>query len=125
MVILTGKLISGIGDFSFWIDKLQDYYFKKTGMKLYPGTLNVQLEKPYSLPKKVIRLEKEEYGGTVSVNMVPCRILGIKAFILRTDKNEAGLGRHPKNIIEVASDIKLRDKYDLKDGDLVEVEVEE
>ncbi len=125
MVILTGKLISGIGDFSFWIDKLQDYYFKKTGMKLYPGTLNVQLEKPYSLPKRVIRLEKEEYGGTVSVNMVPCRIFGIKAFILRTDKNEAGLGRYPKTIIEVASDIKLRDKYNLKDGDLVEVEVEE
>ena len=125
MVILTGKLISGIGDFSFWIDKLQDYYFEKTGMKLYPGTLNVQLEKPYSLPKRVIRLEKEEYGGTVSVNMVPCRICGIKAFILRTDKNEAGLGRYPKTIIEVASDIKLRDKYNLKDGDLVEVEVEE
>ena len=115
----------GIGDFSFWIGKLQDYYFKKTGMKLFPGTLNIQLDRPYSLPKKVIRLEKEEYGGTVSVSIVPCKIFATKAFIMRTDKNEAGLGRYPKTIIEVASAVKLRDKYNLKDGDPIEVEVEE
>jgi riboflavin kinase len=90
----------------------------KTGMKLFPGTLNIQLERPYSLPINVIRLEKEEYGGTVSVNLVPCEVFGRRAFILRTDENESGLGDHSKNIIEVATDIKLRDKYNLKMGTL-------
>jgi SAM-dependent methyltransferase len=71
----------------------------------------------------VIRLEQEEFGGMVSVNILPCRIFGRKAFILRTDSSESGQGRHPKTIIEVACDVKLRDQYNLKDGDIVEVEI--
>ncbi|HLC84657.1 MAG TPA: DUF120 domain-containing protein [Candidatus Nanoarchaeia archaeon] len=124
-MILKGHVSSGRGDFAQWIEKLKDYYFKKTGLLLYPGTLNIRLDKPYDLPKKRIRLEKEEYGGTVSVNIVPCKIFGRKAFILRTDANEAGTGHHSKNIIELASDVRLRDEHKLKDGDVVEVEVED
>ena len=78
-------------------------------MRFYPGTLNVRLRAPYSLPKRVIRLEASEYGGTVSVNMVPCviRMLAIAArarrgFLLRTDANEEGRGHHPKTIVEIA-----------------------
>ncbi|MES9684022.1 hypothetical protein ABWK22_14065 [Gottfriedia acidiceleris] len=41
-------------------------------------------------------MEKEEYSGTVSVSILPCKI-------------------------EIATDVKLRDKLNLKDGDLVEV----
>ena len=95
-MILRGQVVSGIGNFSYWIEKLQDHYLRKTGMRFYPGTLNVLLERPYSLPKQVIRLEASEYGGTVSVNMVPCAIGGRKAFLLRTDANEEGRGIIPR-----------------------------
>jgi riboflavin kinase, archaea type len=61
-----------MGNFSYWIEKLHQHYFRKTGMKLFPGTLNVQLDEPFELPKQIIRLEGEEYGGSVSVNIVPC-----------------------------------------------------
>lgn len=127
MVKLRGKVVSGIRNFSYWIKKLQDYYKKKTGMKLYPGTLNIQLDEPYNLPKKVIRLEKEEYGGEVSVNIVPCKIFGRKAFVLRSDNIEKGRSRigRPKTIIEIACDVGLREKYNLKDGDTVEIEIKE
>lgn len=94
-------------------------------MHLFPGTLNIQLEQPYSLPARVTRLEEEEYGGTVSVNLVPCLILGRRGFILRTDANEQGRGHHPKTIVEVASDVKLRDYFQLSDGDPVEIELPE
>jgi riboflavin kinase len=67
-------------------------------------------------------LEGHEYGGTVSVNLVPCLIQGRRGFILRTDANEEGRGHHPKTIVEVATDVKLRDYFSLKDGDLVEIE---
>jgi riboflavin kinase len=73
-----------MGNFSYWIEKLHDHYFRKTGMNLFPGTLNVQLDEPYALPKQIIRWEAAEYGGSVSVNIVPCSILGKHAFILRT-----------------------------------------
>ncbi|MBI3304435.1 MAG: DUF120 domain-containing protein [Deltaproteobacteria bacterium] len=40
-------------------------------------------------------------------------------------KNESGKGHHPKTIIEVACDVKLRDEYSIEDGDIVEVEVQD
>ena len=122
MPVLKGVVVSGMGNFSFWIEKLESYYTQKTGMRLFPGTLNLRLAEPYSLPAEVIRLEKEEYGGTVSVSLVPCSVFGKQAFLLRTDANEEGRGHHPKNIIEIATDVKLRDVYELRDGDEVEVD---
>lgn len=123
MAVLRGKVVSGMGNFSYWIEKLQEHYRSKTGMNLFPGTLNVQLEEPYSLPQRVIRLEGQEYGGDVSVSMVPCSIRGKRAFLLRTDANEQERGHHPKTIVEIATDIRLRDHFDLNDGDQVEIEI--
>jgi riboflavin kinase, archaea type len=122
MTILRGKVVSGMGNFSYWIHKLEEHYLRKTGMRLFPGTLNIQLDQAYSLPHGAIRLEGHEYGGEVSVSIVPCTLRGKKAFILRTDKNEAGEGHHPRTVIEIATDVKLRDMFQLNDGDIVEVE---
>ncbi|WP_254062203.1 CTP-dependent riboflavin kinase [Acidobacterium sp. S8] len=123
MSVLKGVVVSGMGNFSYWLEKLESFYTQKTGLRLFPGTLNLKLEQAYSLPAQTIRLEKEEYGGTVSVSMVPCRVFDRPAFLLRTDANEAGAGHHPKNIIEIATDIKLREAYQLRDGDEVEVHI--
>ena len=112
---------SGVGNFGYWIAKLADYYRAKTGMLLYPGTLNVELDDPYALPSNATRLEASEYGGSVSVNIVRCTIHGRHAFVLRTDVNEAGQGRHETTIVEVASDVRLRDEFNLLDGDVVEL----
>jgi len=95
-------------------------------MKLYPGTLNIRLTDLYAAPEGCARLEASEYGGSVSVSIVPCWILGRRAFILRTDSDESGEGgRHPCTVVEIASDVKLRDEYHLVDGDEVFVEVED
>lgn len=122
-MLLRGKVVSGLGNFSYWIGKLEDHYFRKTGMHFYPGTLNVFLDEPWSLPPNCLRLEKEEYSGSVSVNLVPCRVFNRSAFLLRTDVNETGHGPHPKNLIEIATDVRLREQYRLADGDYVDVEV--
>lgn len=111
-----------MGNFSVWIEKLRDHYLRKTGMLFYPGTLNLQLEKPWRVPPGSLRLNAEEYGGTVTVYIVPCSIFGRPAFILRTEANEEGRGHHPQTIIEIATEVKLRDTYQLQDGDWVEVE---
>ena len=123
-MILKGKVKSGMNNLSYWMERLETYYTEKTGIKLFPGSLNIELEEDFILPSEVIRLEKEEYGGTVSLSILPCKIFGRKAFIIRTDKNATGKGDHPLNIIEVATDVKLRDYYNLKDDDIVEVEIE-
>lgn len=121
---LKGEIKTGKNDFSFWIDKLSNYYQQKTGMKFFPGTLNVHLINcKYYFPPNCIRLEKEEYGGTVSVSMIPCQIFSRNAWILRTDKDTGKHGYLPEQILEIATDVKLRDEYQVKDGDIVEVEI--
>ena len=62
-------------------------------------------------------------------SMVPCVVRtpghseGKTAFLLRTDANEEERGHHPKTIVEIATDVRLRDAFELKDGDGVEIEV--
>jgi riboflavin kinase, archaea type len=91
---------------------------------LFPGTLNIELGEEYSVPTNSLRLEGEEYGGDVSINIVPCRLFEEGAVILRTDSNERCEGLHPKTLVEVAYKVKLHEKYQLKDGEVVRIEVE-
>ncbi|HEX7315745.1 MAG TPA: DUF120 domain-containing protein [Pyrinomonadaceae bacterium] len=121
MKVLKGKVVTGVGNFSYWIEKLQDHYRDKTGMLLFPGTLNIELDEPFDLPRERARLEAEEYGGTVSVSIVPCKVFGRAAVILRTDKADGE--PQSRKIIEVACEVKLREQHQLRDGDVVEVEV--
>jgi riboflavin kinase len=112
-----------VGNFAYWIESLREHYRRKTGLSLFPGTLNVELEEEYSVPAGAMRLEAEEYGGAVTVHIVPCRVFEERAVILRTDKNEREVGAHSKRVVEVACEVKLREKYNLRDGDVVRVEV--
>lgn len=127
MGVLRGRVVTGIGDYARWIETLHAYYTAKTGMHLFPGTLNLRLDQRYELPPhRIIRLEKEEYGGRVSVSIVPVRILGRQAFIVRPDLPADATADDAASrlmTLEVATDVKLRDAYELRDGDEVEVTV--
>src|SRR5438034_11734924 len=91
--ILRGEMRTGVGNLCYWLDKLEPYYTRKTGMRLFPGTLNVHFTSgSYPTPTSALRLEKEEYGGRVSVSIVPCKIAGRKAFILRPDTDTGKYG---------------------------------
>jgi riboflavin kinase len=121
MRVLKGRVVTGVGNFSYWIERLQEHYLEKTGMRLFPGTLNIQLDEPYELPQERGRLEARDYDGTVSVNIVPCRVFGRRAVILRTEKADGE--PESRKVIEVACEVKLREQHGLRDGDWVEVEV--
>ena len=53
--------------------------------------------------------------------MKECQILGHKSYIVRTEKNMSKNSDHPLNLIEIISDINFREKYNLKDGDEIDV----
>jgi len=55
--------------------------------------------------------------------MAPCRIFDRKAFILRPDADQGKLGDPPERILEIATDVGIRDTYGVKDGDIVKVEI--
>lgn len=116
-MILKGKVKKGLGDAYFWVKKIEDIFYKKTNMKLFYGTLNIELEEPNEL-QNCWTIKKEEYGGTQDVYVQECKILGEQAYIVRAEKTA-----HKSNIIEIVSDIKLREYFNLKDEDTIEIQI--
>lgn len=117
---LVGRVTSGLGDLSRWMRRHADAYHRATGHELVPGSLNVELHRAWSLPESPrIRLPPEQVG--VGMNLVPCTLEGLPAFIARTDRNEAGTGHHPQNLIEIVAPVGLRQTLNLDDGDQVEI----
>ena len=68
LVRLRGRVRSGVGSFTHWIERLADHYERKR-IRFYPGTLNVELDQHFSVPAVSMRLEATDYDGTVSVNI--------------------------------------------------------
>jgi len=122
-MIFIGNLKSGLGEASFWMKKAEQAFEKKIGYKLFNGTLNVELNEEYILDNNINVLHKEEYGGTQEVYIKECSVLGHKSYIIRTDKNSKPEGDHPLNLIEIVSDVNFRDKYNLKDNDIIQIEI--
>jgi CTP-dependent riboflavin kinase len=118
-MLRRGWVASGIGGQAHWMTVHADLYESKTGVHLYPGSLNVVLEEPWHVGNQRVRLEPPEYG--IGLSIVPCTIQGLDAFVLRTDKNDRGEGDHPPNVLEIAAAVRLRDALDLKDTDEVEL----
>ncbi len=120
---LEGKVKSGFGNASFWVDKVNKIFQEKYGMKLFLGTLNIQLDKEIVLDDDE-KILSNEYGGNFDVLVKECKIFDNKGYILRTEKNNSKNGEHPLNIIEIVSDVNLRKIYELKDGDNCTVYIE-
>lgn len=120
-MVLVGKVKSGLGEASFWMKRAEEAFYKKIGLRMFYGTLNIEIDRDYILEGNLDVLHKEEYGGVQEVYIKECEILGNKAYILRTSKNMTSYGDHPLNILEVISDINFREKYNLKDGDKIQI----
>lgn len=107
---LTGRVASGIGDLAIWMSLNAAVYTRAAGVELHPGSLNVELPEPGFVPPGATRLEPEDFEvGGVGMNIVRCSVNGIPAFVLRTDRNNAGTGNHPPTVLEVAATVHLRD----------------
>lgn len=118
---MQGIIKSGLGQGKYWIDKLNPIFIKKNNVELFPGTLNIQIEKIYKIEDDYQSIQGYEYGGTEEVLIKECKILNEKAFIVRPKRNNRENGDHPLNIIEVVSNVNFREKYNLKDNDKVEI----
>ena len=86
-MILIGKLKSGLGEASFWMKKTKKAFEKRINLKVFHGTLNLEIQKNYILEGNIEIIHKEEYGGTQEVYLKKCNVLGHKSYIIRTDKN--------------------------------------
>lgn len=118
---LQGKVTSGIGTAKMWVGKINKVFENKTGMSLFPGTLNIKIEEDYNIQPDWI-IKPEEFGGTENVLVKKCKILNNTAYIVRAEKNQKGKGEHNLQIIEVVSNINFRQEYNLKNGASILIE---
>ncbi|MDQ6797815.1 MAG: CTP-dependent riboflavin kinase [Actinomycetota bacterium] len=119
-MVLVGRVATGSGDLKRWMTLYADAYATAVGAPLYPGSLNVVLEEPWLLPPDRLSVPAEAVGRLI--HLVLCLVGARRCFILRTDMaDRAGGGEH--RILEIVSDVRLRDDLGVNDGDLMEVVV--
>ena len=121
-MILKGKVKKGMGKAKKFINMMYESFYNKTGVKLYPGTLNVKLDESYNLKIDYI-IKPEDYGGIFNVQVQKCKVFDNTAYIVRSEKNIDHNGDYSQDIIEIISNVNFREKYNLKDGDEIEIEV--
>ena len=92
-------------------------------LRYFLGTLNIELEMPYIMETNE-KILPEEYGGQYNVLVKEAKFLNHKVYVLRPELNNKEGGQHSLNIIEIVSDVCFREKYNLKDGDEVSIEIE-
>ena len=75
-LVLQGKVETGVGSFSGWMTRFEKLYTEKTGVKLFPGTLNVRLDAPFyvtteTYTKQLITIQAGEKGYGITVYILP------------------------------------------------------
>lgn len=119
---IEGIVVSGLGKAKHFVNMIKEPFLEKYNKKLFEGTLNIQLDKDLFLNTQDI-IEKNEYGGTQNVLIQKCKVFDEEVFILRAEKNNNPGGDYNIDIIEIAAEENLRDKYNIKDGDKIIITV--
>ena len=121
-MIIQGKVTSGLGVAKKWIKKMEKSFYKKTGELLFAGTLNIRLDSEYNFNPDMI-IDKDEYGGNFDVHIKKCELLNETAYIVRSAKNINRDGDYKPNIVEIMAETNFREKYNLKDDDIITISI--
>lgn len=117
--MLSGIVVSGKKEGKKYILLYQKQIMDKLGIKPFAGTLNLKVGKIIEDLKKIdgIIIDKFvkngiEYG---KVKCFPIKFFNEDAFLLLPEKSRY------KDIVEIIAKENLREKYDIKDGDEIEI----
>lgn len=121
---VNGEVTTGLGKAAYFLS--QDFYvenfIKNCGFKPFPGTLNVIVPDEYLNQINKVKdtceniIEPDEGFGAVKYirAILNDEIEGAIVFPAKTE--------HTENYLEFIAEEKLRNKLNLKDGDLVSIE---
>ncbi len=127
-VCISGRVMSGVGEGKYYVS-LNGYrkqFEEKLGFSPYPGTLNLKISKEQMYFR---RLLDEEEGIIINGFKTEDRTFGeVKTFRCRVKEIEGAVilpkrTHYGKDVLEIISPVRLRDRLMLRDGDEVEVEV--
>ena len=121
-IIITGKIVSGAKQAAFFtqLDWVQEQCLAKLGFKPFRGTLNIEI--PDETIAVIAALQKGEIPELIPPDSNFCagRVCPviIESFQAAIVIPEEKVSVHGKNIIEIISNVKLKDTLDLEDGDI-------
>ena len=126
--LLKGKIVSGVkqGAFFTQLDWFQEQCLEKLGYSPYPGTLNLEISVEDIPGVAAIERQAEiEFippdSTFCSGRAYPVDIGSIRAAIIMPAEE---VRVHGKNIIELISEVNLKDALGADDGDSVELTVD-
>ncbi|AIJ05375.1 riboflavin kinase [Methanocaldococcus bathoardescens] len=124
-MIIEGKVVSGLGEGGYFLSlpPYKEAFKNILGFEPYEGTLNLKLNKEFNINKfKYIETEDFEFEGKKFFGV---KILPIKILINNKEINGAVVvpkkTYHSSDIIEIIAPIKLRERFNLKDGDVIKI----
>jgi len=117
-VIIVGRVFSGLGEGSKYIEIYRDQLRRNLGIDPYPGTLNIdagfRVDDILAFFKPIVIPPPSNMFGIV--HAYNALFYDEKVYILKPIRSKYG-----SNVLEIVSKNGLRQKYGLRDGDLVEV----
>ena len=118
--ILKGAVISGLGEGGYYVRLYSDQFEQILGGEPYHGTLNVKLLDPvFNFNDCHTVVIPPPSKSLFPVVAVLGSFHGERVLIIRPLAT-----RHGENIIEIVATANLREKFKLRDGDIVELLVE-
>jgi len=122
---VRGKVFSGSGEGAKFIQLpwVRTQIAEKLGFIPYPGTLNIKTTEGSRELKKLLKKEK-----TIEISPIEgfCRGRCFKAILMDNLKCAIIVPEIPnytENTIEVIAQVNLREKFKLRDGDVIEVKI--
>lgn len=105
---VTGRLVDGIGDFRKRMTTYADVFTRVVGHELFPGTLNVEIERLLVVREDFRILGRDIDEPEQDLIFERCQILGRAAYRIRPYQVLTGGGGHGDHILEIASREELR-----------------
>ncbi|MFC2175137.1 DUF120 domain-containing protein [archaeon] len=121
-LLLKGRVVSGDKTGAYFISMYAAKMKAKLGYDPFPGTLNLELPEAPSFPTRshFISSWTEDGKSHGAVWMYPAVMLNTRVTAVVPE-----LTHHGSKVVEVISPYCLRTKFGLKDGDYIDLEVEE
>ena len=125
MLCVKGKVFSGSGEGTKFIELpwVRKQIVEKLGFVPHPGTVNIKLTEGIGELKKMLKKAK---AIEISPAKGFCRGRCFNAYFMDNLKCAIVIPEvesYPEDIIEVIAPISLREKFKLKNGDMVEVKI--
>ncbi len=117
---VAGRVITGWGAWRPRIEQFPDVFLEGTGVRLFPGTLNILLDEPLAIQAEFQILGARIGEPEQDMLFESCLVDGFAGWRLRPFQPATGLGGHGDHILEIVSATELRPR--IADLDRVVVE---